>query len=165
MNISGCVTVTFTSSEQSAQRVASMPFTADFTSARCLIKLHQPQDVDVVSEPSPFYFLSLADLPRRRVPTFDIPNVSLIFLGTRHCITFWPPGPRATFRVGVCQHLFDILHNMFLLFLGTCHCTTFWPPGLSGPGGLSRSPSTQYRTLLGDEVMTLHESVMLHEAP
>ena len=49
-----------------------MPCTADFASATCLTKFHQPQDVDVVSEPSQFYFLSLADLPRRRVPTFEI---------------------------------------------------------------------------------------------
>ena len=71
-----------------------MPYTAGFASARCLTKLHQPQDVDVVSEPSQNrLFPSLADLPRRRVPTFDIRNISLIFLGTRHCVTCWPPGP------------------------------------------------------------------------
>ena len=57
-----------------------MPYTTDFASARCLTKLHQPQDVDVVSQPSQYIFLSLADLPRRRVPTFDIPNISLISL-------------------------------------------------------------------------------------
>ena len=35
----------------------------------------------------------ITDLSSRRVPTFQLPDIFFIFLGTRHCITFWLPGP------------------------------------------------------------------------
>ena len=47
----------------------------------------------VVSELSQFYLLSLADLSSRRVPTFHLPDIYFIFLGSRRSKTFWPPGP------------------------------------------------------------------------
>ena len=74
---------------------------------RCLSTIPEPQHghIYVVSELSQLYFLSLADLSNRLMPTFHPPDIYFIFLGTRHYITFCPPG-------------------------------------LSGPGGLSRSPST-----------------------
>ena len=40
-----------------------------------------------------FISFSLPDLSSRRVPTFHLPGIYFIFLGTRHCITFWTPGP------------------------------------------------------------------------
>ena len=73
-----------------------MPYTAAFASAICLTKIPEPQHLHVyyvVSGLSQFYFLPLADLSSLRVPTFHLPDIYFIFLGSRHCITFWPPGP------------------------------------------------------------------------
>ena len=84
------------SSEQSAQRVASMPYTAEFASARCLTKLHQPHDVDVVSEPSCSVFSSFLS-PIFRVGVCrhltHILSISLIFLGISPLHNILAPGP------------------------------------------------------------------------
>ena len=125
------------------KRLASCFNAIYFASARCLTKLHQPQDVMMLF-PNHHNYTSFLSLIFRvgvcRHLTYPIVYIPYIpwHSPLHNILPPWPAIYLPRRRVPV----FDIIPNISLVFLGTCHCKPpFCPPGPRRPRGLSRPPS------------------------